>query len=53
MAVKGLDEHYRCNICGNEVQVTKIGGGTLICCGQEMQLSGVSEQKPIDDELPV
>jgi len=21
----------------NEVQVTKVGGGTLVCCGQKMQ----------------
>ena len=37
MAVKGLDEIYRCNICGNEVEVIKVGGGTLVCCGQDME----------------
>jgi len=29
-------ENYRCNVCGKEVAVTKVGDGTLICCGQEM-----------------
>lgn len=31
-------EHYRCNVCGNEVTVTKVGGGALVCCGEEMEL---------------
>jgi len=38
MAVRKLDEKYRCSICGNEVVVTKVGGGTLVCCGQDMEL---------------
>jgi desulfoferrodoxin-like iron-binding protein len=31
MAVESVGEKYRCNICGNEVNVTKAGGGTLVC----------------------
>jgi desulfoferrodoxin-like iron-binding protein len=38
MEVKKQGEKYRCNICGNEVAVTKVGGGTLVCCGQDMEL---------------
>ena len=38
MAVENVDEKYRRNVCGNEVTVTKVGGGTLVCCGQEMEL---------------
>ena len=30
-------ETYRCNICKNEVEVQKVGGGTLVCCGEEME----------------
>lgn len=37
MAVKAVDEKYRCNVCGNEVVVTKVGGGELVCCGQPME----------------
>ena len=37
MAVEKVGEKYRCNICGNEVTVTKVGGGTLVCCGQDME----------------
>jgi len=30
-------ETYRCAECGNEVEVQKVGGGTLVCCGKEME----------------
>jgi len=29
---------YRCEKCGNIVALVKSGGGTLVCCGQEMTL---------------
>ena len=38
MAVKNVGERYRCDICGNEVTVTKVGGGVLVCCGEDMEL---------------
>jgi len=38
MAVKDIGEKYRCNVCGNEVVVTHVGGGILVCCGEEMEL---------------
>ena len=37
MAVEQVGEKYRCNVCGNEVTVTKVGGGTLVCCGEDME----------------
>ncbi|MFC1964437.1 desulfoferrodoxin FeS4 iron-binding domain-containing protein [Chloroflexota bacterium] len=37
MGVEMVGEKYRCNICGNEVVVTKVGGGTLVCCGEDME----------------
>lgn len=30
-------EKYHCNICGNDVVVTHAGGGTLVCCGEDME----------------
>ena len=30
-------ESYKCSICGNEIEVTNVGGGTLVCCGKEME----------------
>ncbi len=38
MPVQKVGEKYRCEICGNEVVVTKVGGGTLVCCRQDMVL---------------
>lgn len=29
---------YVCDICGQEVRVTKAGAGTLVCCNQPMRL---------------
>jgi superoxide reductase len=29
---------YKCGICGNMVELIHIGGGTLVCCGQPMNL---------------
>ncbi len=31
-------EIYKCEICGNIVEVLHIGAGILVCCGQEMKL---------------
>ncbi len=28
---------YKCNVCGNIVEVLHVGGGELVCCGQPMQ----------------
>jgi len=33
-----LKEIYKCNICGNIVQVLHTGVGQLVCCGQPMEL---------------
>jgi len=31
-------ETYRCNKCGNEVEVQRVGGGELHCCGEAMEM---------------
>ena len=31
-------ETYKCNKCGNEVEVQNVGGGKLTCCGDEMEM---------------
>jgi len=50
MAVEEVGELYRCDICGNEVRVTKVGGGTLVCCGQDMEK--IEEQRQSTVNLP-
>ncbi len=37
MAGMKVGDKYRCNICGNEITLTKVGGGTLVCCGEPMK----------------
>ncbi len=37
MAVEKVGERYKCNVCGNEILVVKVGGGELVCCGQPME----------------
>ncbi|MDD5766890.1 MAG: desulfoferrodoxin [Candidatus Marinimicrobia bacterium] len=29
---------YKCEICGNVVEIVHEGNGTLVCCGQSMKL---------------
>ena len=29
---------YRCNVCGNIVEVLHAGAGKLVCCGEDMEL---------------
>ena len=29
---------YKCNVCGNIVEVLDVGDGELVCCGEPMQL---------------
>lgn len=31
-------QRFNCEICGNVVTVNTVGGGTLVCCGQDMNL---------------
>ncbi|MFC1644403.1 desulfoferrodoxin [Patescibacteria group bacterium] len=36
--VKNLNEIYKCNVCGNIVEVVHVGGGELVCCEKPMIL---------------
>lgn len=49
-----LNEIYRCNVCGNMVEMVHAGKGTLVCCGEDMELliaktqeSGMEKHVPI------
>ncbi len=43
-----LREIYKCNICGNIVEVLHAGIGELVCCGEPMQLM---EEKTQDSKV--
>lgn len=45
---------YRCNICGNIVEVMYPAGGTLSCCGQHMELlEENSKEAALEKHVPV
>jgi len=47
-------EIYKCAICGNIVEVVHAGGGTLVCCGEPMQLMKEnSVDASIEKHVPV
>jgi len=48
MGVKDKGEVYRCNVCGNEVKVISVGGGTLFCCKRPMEM--IREGEPVEEE---
>lgn len=33
-----LNQVYKCNVCGNIVEILHTGAGQLVCCGQPMEL---------------
>ncbi|MFA5333684.1 MAG: desulfoferrodoxin [Candidatus Nanoarchaeia archaeon] len=42
-----LNEVYKCNVCGNIVELVHASTGTLVCCGQPMELL---KEKTLKDE---
>lgn len=49
-----LKQVYKCEICGNIVEVLHTGKGTLVCCGKPMQLlTAKTEDQGREKHLPV
>lgn len=49
-----LHEIYKCNICGNIVEVLHAGMGELVCCGQPMELVKEKiEDEGLEKHVPV
>lgn len=48
-------ELYRCNVCGNMVQIILSGSGELVCCGQLMELmkANTSEDGAVEKHIPI
>ena len=45
---------YKCEKCGNIVEVFHAGGGALVCCGQEMKyLAATTTEGVVEKHLPV
>ena len=39
-----LKQIYKCNVCGNMVEMVHSGAGELVCCGQPMELKTEKNQ---------
>lgn len=49
-----LKQIYKCNICGNIVEVIHTGVGQLVCCGQSMELlKEKTEDVGLEKHVPV
>lgn len=48
--VKHIGEVWRCEICGNVVEVLEAGGGELICCGVPMVKVEADEDEEEEEE---
>ena len=47
-------EVYKCEVCGNIVEVSHDGKGTLVCCGQPMtKMVAKSTEEGTEKHLPV
>lgn len=45
---------YRCEVCGNMVELVKSGGGQLVCCGQPMtKLEANTTDAAVEKHVPV
>jgi len=56
MTVRG--QIYKCDVCGNVVEVLSAGKGSLVCCGQPMRLleektegGGSEKHKPVVEKV--
>ena len=46
-------EIYKCNICGNIVEVLRAGVGELVCCGEPMELmKEKTEDSTVEKHVP-
>lgn len=49
-----LRQIYKCNICGNIVEVLHTGVGQLVCCGQPMELlKEKTKDEGLEKHVPV
>lgn len=52
--VKKVGDVYKCNVCGNIIEVLFIGEGELVCCGQSMEkLEEKVKEELYEKHLPV
>lgn len=55
-----LRQIYKCNVCGNMVEMVHSGAGELVCCGQSMELKqeksgeeGTEKHRPVIERTDI
>ncbi|MEI8143515.1 MAG: desulfoferrodoxin [Candidatus Berkelbacteria bacterium] len=49
-----LNDIYKCSVCGNIVEVVHVGGGTLVCCGENMdKIEPNTVDASVEKHIPV
>ena len=49
-----LNQLFKCNVCGNIVELVNLGGGTLVCCQKPMEeLVAKTTDEGTEKHLPV
>ncbi len=49
-----INQTYKCNICGNIVQVLHAGAGELVCCNEPMKLqTEKTKDEGLEKHVPV
>lgn len=49
-----LNQIYKCNVCGNMVEMVHAAGGKLVCCSQSMELQTAnSREASVEKHVPV
>jgi superoxide reductase len=49
-----IKQIYKCNVCGNIVELLHVGTGELVCCGQPMEkMAEKSEDAGKEKHVPV
>ena len=49
-----MNQIYKCEACGNIVEVLHVGGGELVCCGQPMRAVGENTvDASVEKHVPV
>ena len=49
-----INQIYKCNVCGNIIEILHSGAGELVCCGQPMELlQEKTQDQGLEKHVPV
>ena len=49
-----MKKYFKCNLCGNIIELTHEGGGSLVCCNQPMNiLTENTQDAAVEKHVPI